>query len=80
MSKHDFENSLVTIKALSKSIEPVIESMAQFVSSEGAYHVVSKSKLDIASRAMKAIIKEAENLESLSQGLDFFEDGNKSYD
>lgn len=77
MKKHDFENSLITIKALSVSMEPIILAMIKYMSSEKVYHVVSESKLLIAGRAIRAIVKEAENLEKLAKQIEFIECGDE---
>lgn len=71
MTKHDFENSLVTIRSLSKSVEPAINAMIQYLSESEAYHVVSKSQMKIVARAMQAIINEADSLERLTRSIEF---------
>lgn len=74
MTKHDFENSLVTIKTLSSSIEPVIEAMVDYIVDNEAFHIASRKQLDIVTKTMQGIISESSALQSMSKVIDFPEE------
>ena len=74
MTKHDFENSLATIKTLSSSIEPVIEAMVDYILDKEAFHIASKKQLEIVEKTMQAIVAESSELQSMSKIIDFPEE------
>lgn len=66
--KHDIEDAAVTIKRMSKGVQPVLERVVNYCSDSNA-DVATPKQMEILKRSLKAIEEESDKLIKLCDNL-----------